>query len=162
MKAVHKMPIEVERKFLTKSASWRLEVVSESRIVQGYLRADAQGSVRTRVADEGAWLTIKGPSSGMARLEFEYAIPPDEASQMIELLASGIVEKVRYRLSNAPGIWTVDVFGGANQGLVLLEIEGELVGNIANLPDWVGEEVTTDPRYYNSELSNRPFSTWVA
>lgn len=162
------MAVEVERKFLVRGEKWRELVVSSQDLQQGYLAASTTCLVRVRAAAEAGWLTIKGatpvPGEGEAlvRSEYEWSIPADQARALLGELALTAVAKTRYFLSCGPGEWTVDEFMGDNTGLVLLEIEGAQVAQLspAQLPDWVGEEVSADGRYSNAYLSQHPYRTW--
>ena len=117
------MAVEIERKFLVARLP-DLQGVEAEPMVQGYLRADAGGSVRLRITGAGAWLNVKGPGEGSRRLEFEYAVPPEDAREMLDALAVGHpVEKVRYRIEHAGYVWELDVFSGENEGLVIAEVE---------------------------------------
>jgi adenylate cyclase len=130
--------------------------------MQGYLYAGADGpTVRVRVAGQKAFLTIKGPSEGLARLEFEYAIPPDDARHMLKSLAGGrVIEKTRYLVEHAGHTWEVDVFAGRNSGLIVAEVEIAHPDEPVVLPGWVAEEVSFDHRYANAYLSLHPWSEW--
>lgn len=154
------MAVEIERKFLVARLP-ELEGAVAEPMVQGYLRADAGGSVRVRITGAGAWLNVKGPGEGSRRLEFEYPVPSEDAREMLDALAVGHpVEKVRYRLEHAGYLWEVDVFSGDNDGLVIAEVELDREDESPPLPPWVGEEVTGDPRYYNASLTRTPFRSW--
>lgn len=154
------MATEIERKFLLRRLP-DLEGVVGEPMVQGYLRADAGGSVRLRIGAAGAWLTIKGPRHGLARLEFEYPVPDADAREMLAALGVGeAVEKVRYRIEYRGFVWELDVFGGRNEGLVTVEVELPGVDVQPPLPDWLGEEVSDDDRYGNAYLSRHPFRDW--
>lgn len=153
------MGIEIERKFLVSDAS----VVagrSGQRLVQGYLVLGPT-SVRVRIADDEAWLTIKGAAQRNVRAEFEYPIPIADANAMIALAVAPPIEKVRYRIRHAAHVWEVDVFAGANAPLVIAEVELETPDERVDLPPWVGREVTDDPRYLNARLTERPFGAWA-
>ena len=153
------MGIEIERKFLVKDASWKA-VADQGRVCrQGYLLSDGGMTLRVRVIGESAFLTIKGPSRGISRMEFEYDVPRADAEALLELCEHQ-VEKVRYRVSYADNVWELDVFAGANDGLILAEIELESEGQKISVPEWVGEEVSGDPRYYNACLAKHPFTGW--
>ncbi|TXF87649.1 CYTH domain-containing protein [Neolewinella aurantiaca] len=155
------MAQEIERKFLTVSEEWKKKVVRATTMKQGYLSSDPAGNtVRVRIAGEAAYLTIKGRSEGFTRPEFEYSIPVEDAYDMIELCKKPLVEKTRYLVSEFGKTWEVDVFDGANEGLVVAEIELESEGEEFTLPGWAGKEVSSDPRYYNSSLIGNPFSRW--
>ncbi len=133
------------------------------RIAQGYLSVDPERTVRVRVAGPHGYLTVKGITSddGASRAEFEYEIPVREAEQILDLIAlKPFVEKTRYRVRAGSLVWEIDVFGGANEGLVVAEVELPSTSTEVELPEWVGPEVTGDPRYYNANLVRRPFSRW--
>jgi adenylate cyclase len=156
------MGLEIERKFLVR----RLPSVASldpDPIVQGYLRAGPEGSVRVRITGRGARLTVKGPTRGLRRLEFEYPIPPEDARQMLDAMAVGaLVEKVRYRIAHEGFTWELDVFSGRNEGLVLAEVELTDERDDPPRPDWVGGEVSRDTRFFNSSLARTPFAEWPA
>lgn len=154
------MGIEIERKFLLSSDAWRgLDPGSDFR--QGYLLAAADRTVRVRTVGERGYLTIKGRSEGASRAEYEYEIPIDDARELLdELCLRPLIEKRRHRIPHAGLTWEVDEFFGENHGLVLAEVELEAVDQPAELPPWIGEEVTGDPRYFNAALVTRPYSTW--
>jgi adenylate cyclase len=117
-------------------------------------------TVRVRLLGERAFLTVKGPTAGASRAEFEYAIPPDDARAMLDLCEKPLIEKTRYVVPHGGLVWEIDEFHGANAGLVVAECELASEDQPLDKPDWVGEEVTGDARYYNSSLVARPFSTW--
>lgn len=153
------MGTEIERKFLVRQVP-DVSTLEGDPIVQGYLRADPAGSVRIRLTGGGARLTVKGPTRGRSRAEFEYDIPAEDARQMLELCQGSLVEKVRYRLPHAGHVWELDVFSGRNEGLVVAEVELEEESVEPELPDWLGPEVTGDPRFYNASLSRSPVAEW--
>jgi CYTH domain-containing protein len=113
-----------------------------------------------RIAGSKAWLTIKGPSQGIARPEFEYPIPAGDAEQMLALCVRPLIEKIRYRIEYRGRFWEVDEFMGDNEGLVTAEIELSAPAEAVELPPWVGAEVSDDPRYFNANLVARPFTRW--
>ncbi len=155
------MGIEIERKFLVNHDGWRSQAAG-TLYRQGYLLADQGRTVRVRIAGDRAFLTIKGPSIGLSRAEFEYEIPPSDAEEMLRsLCVSPIIEKNRYVLPIADLIWEIDEFMGANAGLIMAEVELQNEQQAIVLPDWIGEEVSGDRRYYNSYLSQHPFSQWT-
>ncbi|BCU07128.1 CYTH domain-containing protein [Allochromatium tepidum] len=155
------MAIEIERKFLVVGEGWRDRVGDATRLVQGYLTEDARTTVRVRIRGETAWLTLKGASRGISRLEFEYPIPVDDAETLLrELAVSPLIEKTRYRVPHAGHLWELDVFAGANAGLVLAELELERVDEAFERPDWLGAEVSDDPRYFNVNLARHPYRDW--
>jgi CYTH domain-containing protein len=151
--------VEIERKFLV-SGDFRQYVVSSKRIIQGYLCADSGRTVRIRIAGEKAYITIKGPSDEKmwSRYEFEQEIPVSDAEHLLELCPHGIIEKVRHYVPCGGHTWEIDVFHGDNEGLTIAEIELASENETFDLPTWIGEEVTTDRRYYNSMLAQHPFS----
>lgn len=154
------MKQEIERKFIVTGDGWRAQVDEGTVYEQGYLASSSDAAtVRVRLAGEKGILTIKGPSEGISRAEFEYEIPKEEAVYMLRNLCAGrVVSKTRYRLGQSGLVWEIDEFSGANQGLVLAEIELEHEAQNVELPDWLGEEVSLDHRYYNSSLAQTPFS----
>jgi adenylate cyclase len=150
---------EIERKFLVTGEAWRKGEVSDYR--QGYLSIDKQRTVRIRVAGDVAHLTVKGITEGATRAEYEYPIPVADAKSMLETLClRPLIEKRRYRIRHGGMTWEIDEFLGENAGLVVAEIELETVQQPFDKPSWVGEEVTSDPRYYNANLVTRPYTTW--
>ena len=153
------MGIEIERKFLVKDPSWKHVADSGLSCKQGYLVSDSEKTVRVRVMGDLAYLTIKGATSGISRAEFEYEIPVADAVAMLELCGN-IVEKTRYRVGHTGMVWELDVFEGANAGLVVAEIELQSEELFFELPDWLGEEVSGEIRYYNSRLAEHPFTQW--
>ncbi len=153
------MPIEIERKFLLKNDSWR-PGAGGSEYRQGYLAADAERSVRVRQSGQKAWLAVKGAGEGIARLEFEYEIPVADAEELLKLCRPTIIEKTRYLLRQGKHCWEIDEFHGDNEGLLLAEIELDDADEAFDKPDWLGEEVTHDPRYYNAMLSTNPYCRW--
>jgi len=152
------MAIEIERKFLVVGTAWRTE--SAIYFCQGYLNRSKERTVRVRVAGELGYLTIKGATTRASRVEFEYEIPLADARQLLALCEGPLIEKYRRKISYEGMLWEVDEFLGDNQGLVVAEIELESEAQSFTKPDWVGMEVTSDVRYYNSNLSGNPFSTW--
>lgn len=156
------MPLEIERKFLVRADVSTL-CVSGVRIVQGYLPGAGECTVRVRVAGPKAWLTMKGRRSGCCRVELEHEIGPALALELLEHTCGGVlIEKTRYCIPHAGLTWEVDVFAGANAGLILAEVELESPDQEVVLPEWVGPEVTSDPRYSNSALCRRPVGTLLA
>ena len=153
------MGIEIERKFLVIGDAWKLGVMPE-HLIQGYLNRDKLRTVRVRVANDQAWLTIKGKSEGATRAEFEYPIPLDDARQLLGLCDGPLVEKYRWRLPQGELVWEIDEFLGDNAGLVVAEIELSSEDLAFDKPGWVGAEVTDDARYFNSSLASRPFRAW--
>ena len=155
------MATEIERKYLVLNDSWRARVRREVRYLQGYLANTRDCSVRVRVGGDSAFLNVKGATVGASRLEFEYPVPVADAEVMLrELCAGGVVEKTRYYVPHGGREWEVDVFAGDNAGLIVAEIELDDEADVVALPDWAGEEVTGDVRYYNSNLAVTPFNRW--
>lgn len=154
------MGIEIERKFLVKDDSWKDQVRESQVMKQGYLVTDRNTTVRVRVAGEKAYLTVKGATYGLSRSEYEYEIPVMDAEGMLQFCPNVPVEKTRYLIEHAGMTWELDVFEDQNKGLIMAEIELESEDQEIELPDWVGEEVSGDERYFNGYLSSRPFSRW--
>ena len=155
------MALEIERKFLLKDESWRHSVERSIRMVQGYLCEGEGHSVRVRIEDESAFLNLKASADGIHRHEFEYEVPTEEAREMLDKLALyPVIEKVRHILFFDGYEWEIDVYSGANQGLVVAEVELAHADKAFALPSWAGEEVSHDMRYYNTSLAARPYSTW--
>ncbi|GJM60045.1 MULTISPECIES: CYTH domain-containing protein [Persicobacter] len=154
------MAKEIERKFLVSSDAYK-SLASGTYFHQGYLNADKDRTVRVRIAGDDAFLTIKGITEGATRSEFEYDIPMDEAEEMLnELCIRPTIEKHRYVIPWAGFIWEIDEFHGENQGLVIAEIELPSEDTEFEKPDWIAEEVTEDPKFYNASLVNYPFKDW--
>lgn len=155
------MAKEIERKFLVAEDRWRGEVVSALSIRQFYIASTDRASVRVRIIGGAeALLTVKSAVSGMVRDEYEYQIPVADAAAMEALRSGAVIEKTRFRLAGEEGDLTVDVFVGANTGLVIAEIELASDATDPALPDWLGREVTGDRRFYNADLAARPFADW--
>lgn len=154
------MGLEIERRFLVTGDGWR-HGARPGAVVQGYLSTDPRRVVRVRLADGGAWLTVKGPADGPARAEFEYPVPPEDARELLALCGDAVIEKLRWRLRHAGRDWVVDEFAGANGGLVLAEIELAAADQPFALPPWVGAEVTGDHRYSNASLALRPWPAFA-
>jgi len=150
---------EIERKFLVVGDRWR-EGATGLAIRQGFLSTVPERTVRVRIMDDRAWLTIKGPSRGMVRPEYEYEIPTGDAAELLEMCERPPIEKTRYTVEHGGREWVVDVFAGANRGLVLAEVELESEDAAVDLPAWAGTEVTDDRRYANARLAEHPFTEW--
>lgn len=146
---------EIERKFLVVGDAWRKKAGHPSTIVQGYLARGRQATIRVRIKDgRSATLTIKSRERGASRSEFEYRLPLKDARALLELCGRSRIEKQRYTLAHGKLTWEIDVFGGAHEGLVLAEVELATAEQPVPLPSWVGDEVTSDPRYRNSALAS--------
>lgn len=152
------MGIEIERKFLVVGDDWRQAPAVP--YAQGYLNRDKQRTVRVRVVQDKAWLTVKGASHGATRVEFEYAIAVADAEQLLALCDGPLVRKLRRVVEHAGATWEIDEFQGDNAGLVVAEIELASEDEAFEAPQWLGAEVTHDARYFNSNLAAAPFSTW--
>jgi CYTH domain-containing protein len=151
---------EIERKYLLKGTAWK-EGATGTFYRQGYLSTVKERTVRVRTIDEEGFLTIKGITEGISRLEFEYPIPVADASKMLdELCPRPLIEKARYKIEYGGLVWEVDEFFGDNEGLVVAEVELSDEDQEISLPEWIGEEVSGDPRYFNSNLTVHPYSEW--
>ncbi len=168
------MGVEIERKFLIISEHWRHEVLSYKRLVQGYLSTARQCTVRVRsehplgptssgpTTQGRAWITIKGPVQGVTRSEFEYEIPTSEAAELLtQFCRDSIIDKVRYLVDFEGKTWEIDEFQGNNFGLMVAEVTLTHEAERFTPPDWLGREVSHDPRYFNSNLSKHPFKDWA-
>lgn len=155
------MATEIERKYLV-AGDFSKDVYSSRRIVQGYICSQPGRTVRVRIRGEQGFLTIKGPSDekGLSRYEFEREIPLEDAEELLKLCEPGIIDKVRHLARIGTHVWEVDVFHGANEGLVVAEIELASEDEPFEKPSWIGEEVSGDRRYYNSMLTKHPYSGW--
>jgi len=150
---------EIERKFLVRGDAWR--ALGRAAVFrQGYLSTVKERTVRIRVVGDQGWITVKGLTVGATRAEFEYAIPVNDAQEMLELCAQPLIEKTRTVVDLGDLQWEIDEFTGPNEGLIVAEVELQRGDQEIDLPDWVGDEVTDDPRYYNANLTAHPFSTW--
>ena len=151
---------EIERKFLVKGEAWRGQAPGVL-YRQGYLCGAKERTVRVRVAGEKAFLTIKGLTVGAARAEYEYEIPVSDGQAMLDDLAEKpLIEKIRYKIPYEGLTWEVDEFLGDNAGLIVAEVELDSEDQTFVKPDWIGEEVSDDPRYFNSNLVRHPFRQW--
>jgi len=154
------MAKEIERKFLVKGDAWR-QLGAGSVYRQGYIATQNAVTVRVRIANNRGYITIKSPSVNYSRSEFEYEIPLTDAQEMLDTLCDRpLIEKVRYKVELDGLIWEIDEFDGDNKGLILAEVELSDEQQQVELPDWIGEEVSTDKRYFNSNLAKFPFSQW--
>lgn len=160
------MATEIERKFLVADDRWRDEARRCGPGVamrQGYLSGVGGPTVRVRIAGDRAWLTVKGPTVGLSRAEFEYAVPRADAEHMLDHLCAGPqIEKIRWKIRRGGHTWEIDEFSGANRGLIVAEIELQREDERFERPPWLGREVTGDGRYANSSLARWPYSGWKA
>lgn len=153
------MALEIERKFLLKEGPWRNEKGTMYR--QGYLNSAKERTVRVRIMEDHGYLTVKGISRGAVRVEYEYAIPGAEAEAMLDdLCEKPLIEKMRYKIEFKGLVWEADEFFGENLGLLVAEVELESEDQSFVKPEWVGEEVTGDPKYFNANLIHHPYSKW--
>ena len=153
------MGVEIERKFLVIGDQWKSQAEPVS-YRQGYLNLDPLRNVRVRTGGGQGFLTVKGKSTNLSRPEFEYEIPFSDAEQLLELCEGALIEKKRYKIPSGNHVWEVDEFFGDNQGLVVAEIELTSEEEAFVKPDWIGEEVSHDPKYINARLVQNPFSSW--
>ncbi len=152
------MAKEIERKFLVQ-ASWKPQDEG-IKIAQGYLSTVPERTVRVRIKGDKGYLTIKGKNQGISRTEFEYEIPRSDAEELLKLAEQPILSKTRYLEQHGNRLWEIDVFAGENQGLVVAEVELPDEQAEFSRPDWLGQEVSGDVRYYNANLIKKPFSLW--
>lgn len=152
------MALEIERKFLVTSNEWK--TIAGVKFSQGYLNRDKNRTVRVRMAGNQGFLTIKGANSGATRAEYEYEIPLADAQSLLDMCERPIIQKVR-RIYECQGFkWEIDEFECENAGLIVAEIELSDENQAFEKPSWVGEEVTYDARYFNSNLAQHPYSAW--
>ena len=158
------MAVEIERKFLV-AGEYKPFATESVHISQGYLNSASGRTVRVRVRGDKGYLTVKGPSKdgGLSRFEWEMEIPLADAEAMLELCEKGVIDKTRWLIPAGDGVhtWEVDEFHGANEGLVVAEIELTSESDSFERPSWLGPEVTGDRRYYNSQLTLHPYSKWT-
>jgi adenylate cyclase len=154
------MPREIEHKFLPKDETWRAAAVRHERMSQGYIAGSDRASVRVRITAEHAALNIKSGGIAASRQEYEYAIPLDEARELLALSSGPLIDKTRYFVPYGGFEWEVDEFHGDNAGLVVAELELDFVGQDFPRPAWVGTEVTHLARYYNVNLVRHPYRAW--
>ncbi|MEQ8221118.1 MAG: CYTH domain-containing protein [Candidatus Eremiobacterota bacterium] len=151
---------EIEKKFLIKNDEWR-EGAKGTKYRQGYLSTVKERTVRVRTIDDRGFLTIKGVNVGAVRAEYEYEIPAKDADEMLtDLCEKPLIEKNRYKISYKNLVWEIDEFFGDNNGLIVAEVELTDEHQSMDLPSWIGEEVTGDPKYFNSNLIKHPYSKW--
>jgi len=154
--------IEIERKFLVTSNAFKDEARSQTKIVQGFLNTDPERTVRVRLKGNQGFLTVKGKTTdnGLSRFEWETILNKEEAESLLKLSETEVVEKIRYEVEVGKHTFEIDVFLGVNKGLIIAEVELEQEDELFQKPFWLGEEVTGQVQYYNSQLSKHPFNTW--
>jgi adenylate cyclase len=153
------MAIEIERKFLLANDAWRAQVLTSTRLCQGYLGGE-RASIRVRMADDAAWLTIKERRDGIERLEFEYPIPRADAEAMLDRLSGSLIRKTRHIVAVDGFRFEIDEFDDANAGLIVAELELNTAEQSFPRPAWLGAEVSDDPRYFNAALARHPYGEW--
>jgi len=155
------MAIETERKYLVDASAWKkLKKLKGTLYKQSYIVSTDDCTLRLRLIEKKAYLTVKGKAKGMSRPEFEYEIPAKDAKDMLKTMGTGGTEKVRFKIRYKGNLWEVDVFRGDNKGLIVAEIELKHEFQQFEKPDWVREEVTDDLRYANASLAKHPFKDW--
>ncbi len=154
--------IEIERKFLIKSDDFKKAATTSTRITQGFLNTHKERTVRVRLKGDIGYLTVKGKSSenGLSRFEWEKEITYEEAKSLLNICESGVIDKIRYEVVIKNHTFEIDEFFGDNEGLVIAEVELNSENELFETPDWLGDEVTGNVKYYNSQLSKHPFSKW--
>ena len=152
---------EIERKFLVENTDFISQSYKSTVIIQAYLNSDPLRTVRVRIKGEKSYLTIKGKSEdGISRFEWEKEITPSDVHALLPLCEPSPIEKTRYEVWVGDSLYEVDIFHGENEGLIIAEIELTNVAQAFEKPDWLGAEVTSEPRYYNSALSQHPYKHW--
>ena len=155
------MSKEIERKFLIINDGWKSLPYEEEKYIQGYFATNDKCSIRVRITDDSASINIKSATLGITRSEYDIPVPVADAREMLQnLCARPFIEKTRYKLKHDNHTWEIDVFSGENDGLVVAEIELDSIDEPFTKPDWIGEEVSDDPRYYNVCLVEHPFKSW--
>jgi len=154
------MAVEIERKFKVVSDGWRAGVRASTLLRQGYLANTSRASIRVRIAGEQAWISVKAMTPGRARAEYEFGVPPADASEMLSLCEGPLIEKWRHVVMHAGDFWEIDEFLGENAGLVIAELELDSEQQPFEHPAWLGAEITDDERYYNFRLAQQPYSRW--
>lgn len=155
------MATEIEHKFLLKNENWRKEVSHCVVYKQGYLSSQSTSSIRVRISNREAWLNIKSATIGTQRSEYEYEIPLSDAQEILDNLCfKPVIEKTRHFVKYENHLWEIDEFDGENAGLIVAEIELNSLNENFTKPDWIGEDVTQDVRYYNNNLAKTPYSQW--
>lgn len=154
--------IEIERKFLVTSDIFKSEAFKRTRIVQAFLNSDKSRIVRVRIAGDHAFLTIKGKpkDDGISRFEWEKEISKSDAEALLNLCEDGMIDKIRYQVKSGVHVFEVDEFFGTNEGLIVAEVELDDVSEVFKKPKWLGDEVTGQLKYYNSQLVKNPYKNW--
>jgi CYTH domain-containing protein len=155
------MGIEIERKFLVNKVKWNQVIKKEKSLFrQGYIVSDPEKTIRVRLTDQEAFLTIKGLSVGASRAEYEYKIPKEDAKELLDRFCDSEVSKIRYFIAHGKKLWEVDEFLGQNEGLIVAEIELASEDESFSLPEWIDKEVTDEKKYANSNLAINPYNNW--
>ena len=159
---IQTMALEIERKFLVKGDSYKQQAYDATHIAQGYICSASGRTVRVRIRGDKGYLTIKGPSGGkgLSRYEWEKEISLEEAKELMKICEPGLIDKTRYLVRSGKHVFEVDEFYGDNLGLVMAEVELSSEDEAYECPDFIGEEVTGDVRFYNSYLMKNPYSRW--
>lgn len=155
------MATEIERKFLIINDDWRKDADEGIYMIQGYMGSNEKSSIRIRINGNSANLNIKSKTIGIQRSEYDYPLSIDEAREMLESLCDRpFIEKTRFHVMHDGHEWEIDVFAGDNEGLIVAELELDSADAKFTLPDWIGEDVSDDPRYYNICLVTHPYKDW--
>ena len=156
------MPLEIERKFLVKTNDFKKDANNKIRVTQGYLSSNPERTVRVRIKGNKGFITVKGKAnqSGICRYEWEKEISIEEAEELLKICEPGIIDKIRYEIKTGKFTFEVDEFYGDNQGLIVAEIELTNENDSFEKPQWLGEEVTGNAKYYNSMLMKNPYKSW--
>ena len=155
------MPKEIEHKYLIREDLWKKVVPEKSVLIrQAYLLTDPDKTIRIRTKGDQGFITIKGKTIGATRTEFEFEIPLQDALELIRTMCKEVIEKTRHYIHHNNKLWEVDVFSGDNTGLTVAEIELKSEAEQYSKPDWVDKEVTSDPKYTNSNLAVKPYCKW--
>lgn len=155
------MADEIERKFLLRDDRWRAHIERSVRQVQGYLGSVETCSIRIRIEGDKASLNIKSATLGVSRSEYDYPVPKNEAEEILEhLCRKPLIDKTRHFIQAGKHVWEIDEFHGDNDGLIVAEVELAHPDEAFERPDWLGEEVSYDTRYYNVCLVEHPYKDW--
>ena len=155
------MAVEIERKFLVNRSVWENSNKGTREFYQqGYVVSEPGKTIRVRLTETSGYITIKGPTTGISKPEFEYAIPKEDASQLLQMFCTSIVSKWRNKVHYRGKLWEIDEFLELNEGLMIAEIELKDEDEVFDLPEWIASEVTGDKRYSNSNLATNPYKNW--